>query len=92
MTFCIMASRSAFGIFASWASLIFAKVSMVTPPSLDGPPAVPMLCVYGQDEEQSLCMDLRPDEATIKSLPGSHHFNGEYAKVAALILEHLKRP
>ena len=53
---------------------------------------VPMLCVYGQDEEQSLCMDLRPDEATIKSLPGSHHFNGEYAKVAALILEHLKLP
>ena len=51
-----------------------------------------MLCVYGQDEEQSLCMDLRPDEATIKSLPGSHHFNGEYAKVAALILEHLKLP
>ena len=36
MTFCIMASRSAFGIFASWASLIFASVSMVTPPSLDG--------------------------------------------------------
>ena len=45
MTFCIMASRSAFGIFASWASLIFAKVSMVMPPSLDGPPAVAMLCV-----------------------------------------------
>jgi len=53
---------------------------------------VPMLCVYGQDEEQSLCMDLRADEATIKSLPGSHHFNGEYSKVAALILEHLKLP
>lgn len=53
---------------------------------------VPMLCVYGQDEEQSLCTDLRADEATVESLPGSHHFNGEYAAVAALILEHLNVP
>ncbi len=53
---------------------------------------VPLLCVYGQSEEQSLCLDLRPDEATIKSLPGSHHFNGAYTEVATLILEHLKRP
>jgi len=51
---------------------------------------VPMLCVYGEDEESSLCQDLRPDEATIKSLPGSHHFNGEFAKVAELMLAHLK--
>lgn len=54
--------------------------------------SVPLLCVYGQNEEQSLCLELRPDEATIKSLPGSHHFNGAYSKVATLILEHLKRP
>jgi len=53
---------------------------------------VPMLCVYGRDEERSLCTELRADEATAESLPGSHHFNGEYAAVAALILEHLNVP
>ena len=53
---------------------------------------VPMLCVYGQKEESSLCTDLHPDQATIISLPGGHHFDGDYAKVAALILEHLRQP
>ena len=53
---------------------------------------VPILCVYGRDEERSLCAELRADEATVESLPGSHHFNGEYAAVAALILKHLNMP
>jgi type IV secretory pathway VirJ component len=51
---------------------------------------LPMLCVYGQKEKSSLCTELRPDQATIISLPGGHHFDGDYARVAALILEHLQ--
>jgi type IV secretory pathway VirJ component len=51
----------------------------------------PLLCVRGQEEDASLCLDLAPDEAAISALPGSHHFNGDYARVAALILEHLQR-
>jgi type IV secretory pathway VirJ component len=53
---------------------------------------VPLLCVHGRDEKSSLCTELSPQEATIRSLPGSHHFDGDYAGVAALILEHLRRP
>jgi type IV secretory pathway VirJ component len=50
---------------------------------------IPLLCVRGQEEEASLCLDLDTDEAAVRTLPGSHHFNGDYARVAALILEHL---
>ena len=53
---------------------------------------VPLLCVQGRDETSSLCADLSPEEATIRSLPGSHHFDGDYAGAAALILEHLRQP
>ena len=52
---------------------------------------IPLLCLYGQEEKSSLCHELSPDEATIVALPGSHHFNGDYARVAALILEHLRK-
>lgn len=52
---------------------------------------IPLLCLYGQEEKSSLCHELSPDEATIVALPGSHHFNGDYARVASLILEHLRK-
>lgn len=51
----------------------------------------PLLCVRGEEEDASLCLDLDTDEATVSTLPGSHHFNGDYARVAALILENLRR-
>lgn len=52
---------------------------------------IPLLCLHGQEEESSLCRELGPDEATIVTLPGSHHFNGDYTRVAALILDHLRK-
>ena len=50
---------------------------------------MPLLCVYGQEEKASLCHDLKSGEATVTALPGSHHFKGDYARVAELILKHL---
>lgn len=66
----------------------------------DGPPIapemaklkdLPVLCLYGQDDEDSVCPSLKPS-ATLKTigLPGDHHFNGDYQKVADLILAALK--
>ncbi len=51
----------------------------------------PLLCVRGADEETSLCPDLPPGLATIVALPGSHHFNGDFARVAEVILTHLRK-
>ena len=53
---------------------------------------LPLLCVHGRDETSSLCTELSPEEATIRPLPGSHHFDGDFAGAAALILEHLRQP
>lgn len=52
---------------------------------------LPILCVQGQEETGSLCPDLDSGLATVLVLPGSHHFNGDYSKVAVAMLEHLRR-
>lgn len=48
-----------------------------------------ILCLYGENEKESLCRDLEPGLATILSLPGAHHFGGDYAAVADAILKEL---
>jgi type IV secretory pathway VirJ component len=47
------------------------------------------LCLYGADEENSLCPKLAPASAHAQSLPGGHHFDGAYDGLAELILERI---
>jgi type IV secretory pathway VirJ component len=47
------------------------------------------LCIHGRDETDSLCPQLDGTAAQVVSLPGAHHFNGDYRGVAAEILKHL---
>jgi type IV secretory pathway VirJ component len=44
------------------------------------------LCVYSDDDESS-CADAASATLHAVSLPGGHHFGGDYDRVAALILE-----
>jgi len=44
------------------------------------------LCVYGADEDDSLCPALKQLGVDVLKVPGDHHFGGDYAGVAALIL------
>lgn len=46
------------------------------------------LCVYS-DADESSCPDAASATLHAVSLPGGHHFGGDYHRVAALILEHL---
>lgn len=46
-----------------------------------------VLCLSGEEEEHSLCPDLTPAEARVERLPGSHHFDGDYAGLAVRVLE-----
>lgn len=50
--------------------------------------AVPMLCVQGAAEEDSLCPHVR-DLAWVRTvvLPGHHHFDGDYRKLARVVLD-----
>ncbi len=47
------------------------------------------LCIYGTDEEDSLCPKLDARLVHAQSLPGDHHFNEDYAKLTQLILQRL---
>jgi len=47
---------------------------------------VPLLCVRGVDERDSLCPRLATMARTV-TLPGGHHFDRDYAGLARLILE-----
>ena len=49
--------------------------------------AADTLCVYGEDEKDSLCPELAPAHAQTIPLAGGHHFGGEYGALAARILE-----
>ncbi len=44
------------------------------------------LCLYGDDEKESLCPKVPPGHVTARMLPGGHHFDGAYARLAAIIL------
>jgi len=50
----------------------------------------PMLCVYGSKEGDTLCPDLPPGLADVVELGGGHHFDGDYRRLARLVLDHVK--
>jgi len=47
---------------------------------------VPVLCIYGEGEEDSICPGLPPGSATREQIGHGHHFSGEYATLADRIL------
>lgn len=48
--------------------------------------ATKILCVYGEEEADTLCKDLDPQRATVIRLKGGHHFEGDYDALAETIL------
>jgi len=65
-----------------------------------GPPTLPevsriggmtVLCIYGEEETDSLCPRLDPHKVTIVKLKGGHHFDGDYAALARTIMTSSRR-
>lgn len=52
---------------------------------------IPAFCVYGADEEGTICPSLGTQHVTNLSLPGGHHFDGDYGALGRLIVAHLPR-
>jgi len=44
------------------------------------------LCLYGADDDESLCPTIGATHARVINLAGGHHFGGDYAKLAQLII------
>lgn len=55
-------------------------------PELQKLAAANTLCVYGTDDRDTICPRVPTDHVTRVPLPGDHHFNGAYQKLADEIL------
>ncbi|WP_116807540.1 AcvB/VirJ family lysyl-phosphatidylglycerol hydrolase [Steroidobacter cummioxidans] len=66
-----------------------AKNTIAVAPELSRMKGVRVLCVYGADETGSLCAKPVAKSLDVVKLSGGHHFDGNYSKIAALLLSHM---
>jgi type IV secretory pathway VirJ component len=59
-------------------------------PELDKIAQQRVLCIWGQDDKDSLCPQVTAANVVLLPLKGAHHFDGGYEKLALLVLDHLK--
>jgi type IV secretory pathway VirJ component len=52
----------------------------------------PYVCIYGEDDGDSVCAQLAGKYGTAVKLPGGHHFGGSYTEIATEIIAHLPKP
>jgi type IV secretory pathway VirJ component len=69
---------------SSWIS--DSNSGPATLPEVNRITGMPVLCIYGADENDSLCPKLDPKRFNIVKLKGGHHFDGDYADLARQIL------
>jgi type IV secretory pathway VirJ component len=62
-----------------------------TLPEVNRIAGIPVLCIYGEDEHDSLCPKLDPNKFKVVKLKGGHHFDGNYAGLANEILGAARR-
>jgi type IV secretory pathway VirJ component len=62
-----------------------------TLPEVDRISGVPVLCIYGADESDSLCPKLDPRKVSVVKLKGGHHFDGDYGALAQAILAEARK-
>ena len=76
---------------ASWIGT-GAAPSMPVAPELARIASVPVLCVYGEDERDSLCPSLAQTNVTPFKLGSGHHFSGDYRTLGQTIAKFSTRP
>jgi type IV secretory pathway VirJ component len=61
-----------------------------TLPEVNRISGIPVVCIYGEDEHDSLCPKLDSSKFKIVKVKGGHHFDGNYAALADDILSAAK--
>jgi len=61
-----------------------------TRPELANLAVKPVLCIYGEGEQDSICPGLQAPRVTSEQVGTGHHFGGEYAQLAEKILAFAK--
>jgi len=51
---------------------------------------LPILCIYGKDDDDTLCRELKLPNIVVRALPGDHHYDGDYQRTTRLILDDLR--
>ena len=47
---------------------------------------LPIFCSAGEKDDESICPELRgKEDRVVALLPGAHHYNGHYEKLAAAV-------
>jgi type IV secretory pathway VirJ component len=62
-----------------------------TVPEIEGIGPIPVVCLEGEDEKDSACSSLHAGAVDVVTVPGGHHFSGDYDKVAETLLDKLAR-
>ena len=58
-----------------------------TVPEVERLGSTPVLCLRGDDETDSACDAVRSPSLRVVTLPGGHHFGGDYARIARLLVD-----
>ena len=85
----IAVSKEAFFEFQVMHWLGTPTGGLPTMPELEKGDMGAVLCVYGSDEKDSPCLELKRPNLHKVLLQGGHHFNGDYGNVAESILSAL---
>lgn len=59
-------------------------------PEIDKLAGMPTLCLYGEDDDDSLCPTVANATTRVEKMAGGHHFDGEYDELAKLILKNAR--
>jgi type IV secretory pathway VirJ component len=60
-------------------------------PQLEALKGVPMVCVYGTDEKESLCRTAPSGLMTVIARNGKHHFDGNYDALGDIVYDAIER-
>jgi type IV secretory pathway VirJ component len=58
-----------------------------THPEIDRLSSIDTLCVYGDDDSETVCPKVAAQHANVVEMAGGHHFGGNYLPLAQLILD-----
>jgi type IV secretory pathway VirJ component len=72
---------------SDWIANAARTTELRVRPEVEKLRGMPLVCVYGRDETDSLCPDLPHGLATVLARPGGHHFGGDYDAIVARVLQ-----
>ena len=59
-------------------------------PEVERIKGIKVLCIYGEEEKDSICKSLKNGPVKVILVKGGHHFGGDYKAIADIILKEMK--